>query len=98
MLYCGRLIGTNPDMFRGILKIRVGWVLEAIRIYLQLFPEEKRAEATIESLSPYKLRTLLQKALTVSDWAEERGYVYLMLLIYRTSSANHFVLLKIKII
>ncbi|XP_037297906.1 probable phosphorylase b kinase regulatory subunit beta isoform X1 [Manduca sexta] len=73
VLYCGRLIATNPDMFRGILKIRVGWVLEAIRIYLQLFPEEKRPDATIESLSPYKLRTLLQKVLTVSDWAEEKG-------------------------
>ena len=73
VLYCGRLIGTNPDMFRGILKIRVGWVLEAIRIYLEIFPEEKRQDATIESLSPYKLRTLLQKVLTVSDWAEEKG-------------------------
>ncbi|PZC81128.1 hypothetical protein B5X24_HaOG213229 [Helicoverpa armigera] len=73
VLYCGRLIGTNPDMFRGILKIRVGWVLEAIRIYLELFPAEKRADGTLESLSPYKLRTLLQRVLTVSDWAEERG-------------------------
>ncbi|KAF9409433.1 hypothetical protein HW555_011208 [Spodoptera exigua] len=73
VLYCGRLIGTNPDMFRGILKIRVGWVLEAIRIYLELFPNEKRADGSLESLSPYKLRTLLQQVLTVSDWAEERG-------------------------
>lgn len=24
VLYCGRLIATNPDMFKGILKIRVG--------------------------------------------------------------------------
>lgn len=24
LLYCGRLIGTNPDMFKGILKIRIG--------------------------------------------------------------------------
>ncbi|XP_060808968.1 probable phosphorylase b kinase regulatory subunit beta isoform X3 [Amyelois transitella] len=73
VLYCGRLIGTNPDMFRGILKIRVGWVLEAIRIYLQLFPDEKRPDATLESLSPYKLRTLLITVLTVSDWADEKG-------------------------
>ncbi|XP_053605602.1 probable phosphorylase b kinase regulatory subunit beta isoform X3 [Plodia interpunctella] len=73
VLYCGRLIGTNPDMFRGILKIRVGWVLEAIRIYLELFPEEKRPDATLESLSPYKLRTLLIRVLTVSDWADEKG-------------------------
>ncbi|XP_059060592.1 probable phosphorylase b kinase regulatory subunit beta isoform X4 [Achroia grisella] len=73
VLYCGRLIGTNPDMFRGILKIRVGWVLEAIRIYLQLFPAEMRADDTLESLSPYKLRTLLQRVFTVSDWADDEG-------------------------
>lgn len=24
ILYCGRLIATNPDLFKGILKIRVG--------------------------------------------------------------------------
>lgn len=24
LLYCGRLIGTNPEMFKGILKIRIG--------------------------------------------------------------------------
>ncbi|XP_013168313.1 PREDICTED: probable phosphorylase b kinase regulatory subunit beta isoform X2 [Papilio xuthus] len=73
VLYCGRLIGTNPDMFRGILKIRVGWVLEAIRAYLRLSPREARAAAPLESLSPYRLRTLLHTVLTVSDWADERG-------------------------
>lgn len=25
LLYCGRLIGTNPEMFKGILKIRIGY-------------------------------------------------------------------------
>ncbi|KAI5632587.1 glycosyl hydrolases family 15 domain-containing protein [Phthorimaea operculella] len=73
VLYCGRLIGTNPDMFRGILKIRVGWVLEAIRVYIKLFPNEIKADAQLESLSPYKLRTLLIRVLTVSDWADEKG-------------------------
>ncbi|XP_063358437.1 probable phosphorylase b kinase regulatory subunit beta isoform X1 [Cydia amplana] len=73
VLYCGRLIGTSPEMFRGILKIRVGWVLEAIRTYLRLFPAEGRAGAPLEALSPYRLRTLLQRVLTVSDWADEEG-------------------------
>lgn len=63
-------------MFRGILKIRVGWVLEAIRIYLKLFPnDDGRADATTESLSPFKLRMLLIRVLSVSDWADEKGYV-----------------------
>lgn len=26
LLYCGRLIGTNPEMFKGILKIRIGYI------------------------------------------------------------------------
>lgn len=26
LLYCGRLIGTNPEMFKGILKIRIGYL------------------------------------------------------------------------
>ncbi|XP_073941999.1 probable phosphorylase b kinase regulatory subunit beta [Choristoneura fumiferana] len=73
VLYCGRLIGTSPEMFRGILKIRVGWVLEAIRLYLALFPGEVRAGAPLESLSPYRLRSLLQSVLTVSDWADAQG-------------------------
>lgn len=60
-------------MFHGILKIRVGWVLQAIRLYLQLFPSEIRADAQLESLSPYKLRTLLIRVLSVSDWADEKG-------------------------
>ena len=26
LLYCGRLIGTNSEMFKGILKIRIGYL------------------------------------------------------------------------
>jgi phosphorylase kinase alpha/beta subunit len=66
VLYCGRLIATNPDIFRGILKIRVGWVLEAMRLYLNIMGDEG---ADIDSLSPYQVRQLLQKVVTVSQWA-----------------------------
>uniref|UniRef100_A0A0C9RTQ7 Phosphorylase b kinase regulatory subunit n=2 Tax=Fopius arisanus TaxID=64838 RepID=A0A0C9RTQ7_9HYME len=66
LLYCGRLIGTNPDMFRGILKIRIGWVLEAIRLYLELFVKNPKP---IENYSPYEIRRILIKVLTVKDWA-----------------------------
>lgn len=27
LLYCGRLIATNPNLFSGILKIRVGYLI-----------------------------------------------------------------------
>lgn len=61
-------------MFKGILKIRVGWVLEAIKLYIQMFPPSKDDTNvnTIESYSPYELRQLLQQVLTVSDWAQDR--------------------------
>ncbi|VVC30201.1 Hypothetical protein CINCED_3A013396 [Cinara cedri] len=66
ILYCGRLIATNPDMFKGILKIRVGWVLEAMKIQLNSSKEKQ----TVENLSPYSIRQLLQKILTVKEWAQ----------------------------
>lgn len=60
-------------MFKGILKIRVGWVLEAIKLYMQMFPGDKSLETyPIESYSPYELRQLLQQVLTVSDWQQEK--------------------------
>ncbi|KAI8125814.1 putative phosphorylase b kinase regulatory subunit beta [Lucilia cuprina] len=68
VLYCGRLIATNPSMFRGILKIRIGWVLEAMRIYLQISGQES---IDVDNLSPFQVRILLQKVLTVSEWATE---------------------------
>lgn len=66
VLYCGRLIATNPDIFKGILKIRVGWVLEAMKLYLTIRGD---AGADIENLSPFQVRQLLQRVLTVSQWA-----------------------------
>ncbi|XP_003397457.1 probable phosphorylase b kinase regulatory subunit beta isoform X1 [Bombus terrestris] len=66
LLYCGRLIGTNPEMFKGILKIRIGWVLEAIKLYLQMFVKNPKP---IENYSPFEIRQFLIKVLTVKDWA-----------------------------
>ncbi|XP_018570272.1 probable phosphorylase b kinase regulatory subunit beta isoform X2 [Anoplophora glabripennis] len=64
ILYCGRLIGTNPELFHGILKFRVGWVLEAIKYYLQIFGDKKK----IEDHSPYEVRQLLFKVLSIKEW------------------------------
>ncbi|CAH0557440.1 unnamed protein product [Brassicogethes aeneus] len=64
ILYCGRLISTNPELFRGILKIRVGWVLEALKYYLEIFGKSKK----IEEHSPYEVRQLLYKVLSIKEW------------------------------
>lgn len=68
VLYCGRLIATHPDMFKGILKIRVGWVLEAMRLYQNMSGQD---ETDLDNLSPYQIRILLQRVLTVSEWAND---------------------------
>lgn len=68
ILYCGRLISTNPELFRGILKIRVGWVLEAIKFYLEIFGKTKKK---IEEHSPYEVRQLLYKVLSIKEWGSK---------------------------
>lgn len=67
ILYCGRLISTNPELFKGILKIRIGWVLEAIKHYLKIFGFDKK----IEDHSPYEVRQLLYKVLSIKDWGNK---------------------------
>lgn len=65
ILYCGRLISTNPELFSGILKIRIGWVLEAMKKYLVIFNIKKK----LEDHSPYEVRQLLHKILSIKEWA-----------------------------
>lgn len=65
ILYCGRLIATNPELFKGILKIRVGWVLEAIKRYLKICNSSKH----LQDHSPYEVRQLLYKVLSIKEWA-----------------------------
>lgn len=71
ILYCGRLISTNPDLFRGILKIRIGWVLEAMKLYLNI----KGSSKSLEAYSPYEVRQLLYKVLSINEWAGREQYV-----------------------
>lgn len=71
ILYCGRLISTNPDLFRGILKIRIGWVLEAMKLYLRI----KGSPKSLEEYSPYEVRQLLYKVLSINEWAHKEQYV-----------------------
>lgn len=71
VLYCGRLIATNPDIFQGILKIRVGWVVEAMKLYLEMKGVDSGMDIEIENLSPFQIRQLLITVLTVSQWAND---------------------------
>ncbi|XP_073999627.1 probable phosphorylase b kinase regulatory subunit beta isoform X2 [Rhodnius prolixus] len=74
VLYCGRLIATTPSLFNGILKIRVGWVLEAMKYYLEMSENGR----ILESLSPYQVRKLLYKILSVNEWSIQENLSPLM--------------------
>jgi phosphorylase kinase alpha/beta subunit len=71
VLYCGRLIATNPDIFKGILKIRVGWVVEAMRLYLQAKGVDIGMDTDIENLSPFEIRQVLVMVLNVNQWTAD---------------------------
>ncbi|XP_054160687.1 probable phosphorylase b kinase regulatory subunit beta isoform X2 [Oppia nitens] len=63
IVYVGRLISTTPHLFDGIIKVRVGSFVEAMKHYLSFKHEETRLEA----LSPSQLRRVLYKVLTDND-------------------------------
>ncbi|XP_022700055.1 probable phosphorylase b kinase regulatory subunit beta isoform X2 [Varroa jacobsoni] len=63
LVYCGKLIQTTPKLFNGILKIRVGWMIHALQLYMK-FSDNKQA---LESLSPSELRRVVLKVLDVKD-------------------------------
>ncbi|KAF8774850.1 putative phosphorylase b kinase regulatory like protein [Argiope bruennichi] len=64
ILYVGRLISTTPQLFQGILKIRIGWVLQAMILHMKFLSSNP---PPLESLSPSELRKVLYRVLTLSD-------------------------------
>ncbi|CAL1279955.1 unnamed protein product [Larinioides sclopetarius] len=64
ILYVGRLISTTPQLFQGILKIRIGWVLQAMILHMKFL---STSPPPLESLSPSELRKVLYRVLTLSD-------------------------------
>ncbi|ROT72681.1 putative phosphorylase b kinase regulatory subunit beta isoform X1 [Penaeus vannamei] len=66
VLYCGKLIATHPQLFLGILNIRVGWVIKAMQYYLH---EVLGSKDVVEALAPNEVRRLVVKVLSLDDWA-----------------------------
>lgn len=55
ILGIGKLIATSPDLFEGILKIRIGWFVRAMRFEL----EQDDEEVELHDLSPNDVKTML---------------------------------------
>jgi phosphorylase kinase alpha/beta subunit len=65
ILYLGRLISTTPQLFQGILKIRIGSIIQAMRLYVGFDSiRSQLQQSLIEQLSPSLVRKLMYKALT----------------------------------
>ncbi|XP_033753778.1 phosphorylase b kinase regulatory subunit beta-like isoform X2 [Pecten maximus] len=58
ILCIGKLIATKPEIFEGILKIRIGWFVRAMQIELESDPTD------LYSLSPSNIKLKLYSLLT----------------------------------
>lgn len=61
ILYAGKLIVTNRELFQGILVLRMGWVVRALELYKTFI--EPKSQATLDNLPPSRIRDLLDALL-----------------------------------
>ncbi|XP_076321382.1 putative phosphorylase b kinase regulatory subunit beta isoform X1 [Tachypleus tridentatus] len=64
ILYIGRLITTTPQLFHGILKIRIGWVIQAMILHMRFLNENPPC---LENLAPSEVRKVLYRVLSHAD-------------------------------
>ncbi|XP_059167823.1 phosphorylase b kinase regulatory subunit beta-like isoform X2 [Physella acuta] len=62
ILAIGKLIATTPELFEGILKIRIGWFVRAMQVELQMEKDESKHE--LSRLSPHQVKCLVWSVLT----------------------------------
>ncbi|XP_078688666.1 phosphorylase b kinase regulatory subunit beta-like isoform X2 [Branchiostoma floridae x Branchiostoma belcheri] len=88
IIYIGNIISTTPELFDGILKIRVGWFIQAMKNELKASSAGKKQicgsqnldnnkqhhSMDIHSLSPSAIKQLLITVLTQKreDWLHQR--------------------------
>ncbi|BFZ13480.1 hypothetical protein BsWGS_16519 [Bradybaena similaris] len=62
ILAIGKLISTSPELFDGILKIRIGWFVRAMHVELQMEKEGNKRE--LSCLSPHQVKCMVWHVLT----------------------------------
>ncbi|CAF2643856.1 unnamed protein product [Rotaria sp. Silwood2] len=60
-------MNTFPQLFNGILKIRLGWLLEAMKLGLEFFRTEAEETVTLNTISPNDIKQLLYYVLTTNS-------------------------------
>uniref|UniRef100_A0A8D2H330 Phosphorylase b kinase regulatory subunit n=1 Tax=Urocitellus parryii TaxID=9999 RepID=A0A8D2H330_UROPR len=58
VIHIGWIISNNPELFRGMLKIRIGWIIHAMEYELQIRSGNKPA-MDLYQLSPSEVKQLL---------------------------------------
>jgi len=62
----GKFISTSPELFSGILTIRIGWMIQAMKLELE-FSESAASRPSLDSLSPSTIKKLMIRILRKSD-------------------------------
>jgi len=60
IIYCGKLIATQPDLFNGILVLRMDWLVHTIQLYREF---KDMNVGPIENIAPSEIRNLLIEVL-----------------------------------
>ena len=64
ILYSGKMIASRPELFTGMLVLRMPWVLRAIEMFRQFTAGEVELQTVpVESLAPSAVRQVLQRLL-----------------------------------
>ncbi|KAF3817861.1 hypothetical protein GH733_013148 [Mirounga leonina] len=58
VIHIGWIISNNPELFSGMLKIRIGWIIHAMKYELQIRSGDKPAR-DLYQLSPSEIKQLL---------------------------------------
>lgn len=58
VIHIGWIISNNPELFSGMLKIRIGWIIHAMEYELQIRGGDKPA-VDLYQLSPSEVKQLL---------------------------------------
>ncbi|ESP02603.1 hypothetical protein LOTGIDRAFT_224755 [Lottia gigantea] len=66
ILCIGKLIATVPELFDGILKIRIGWFVKAMEVEMETSGNYTDINNDIHCLSPHSIKILLHTVLTIN--------------------------------
>ncbi|XP_005099610.1 phosphorylase b kinase regulatory subunit beta isoform X2 [Aplysia californica] len=64
ILSIGKLIATSPELFDGILKIRIGWFVRAMQVELEMEQQDEENRRELSALSPHQVKRMVWSVLT----------------------------------